>query len=428
MTDHFFRWWGHQYTLQRYRLYRQHWNEDAFDDIIAILATYDHPMATALTTALKDAHTLKLDPSSLFDRTSLFELSQHRVLKFWSKKAYPDLDEHLNKFLTNLEQKCQFKYALQHGDPMLLKAIGALVGLACGDALGTTLEFTSRGSNPWHTEMIGHGVFELNAGEWTDDTSMAMCLAESLIKDGFDLRSQMELYVKWMRFGYLSSNGKCFDIGITTCLSIRRFITMDDPKAGSTEPNQAGNGSIMRLAPVVLHENNLITAINKAGESSLTTHGSPECEQSCRYLACVLHLCIHHQFDSKAALFEKVKQQLPHLKLTEPKILNLVDTDSWKDMTYDDLPNSGYVVETLISALWCFYHSDNAEHAIVQAVNLAGDADTIGAVCGQIAGAFYGYYALPQRWRDTLVEEPFIVKQAYKLHNKNHKKAKRSAI
>jgi len=128
---------------------------------------------------------------------------------------------------------------------------GALLGLAAGDALGTTLEFQP---GPHQlTDMVGGGPFGLWPGEWTDDTSMALCLACSLVELGrFDAADQMQRYVDWWREGYMSSNGRCFDIGNTVATALRRFQATGEPHAGSTDPFTAGNGSLMRLAPVPL--------------------------------------------------------------------------------------------------------------------------------------------------------------------------------
>jgi ADP-ribosylglycohydrolase len=130
---------------------------------------------------------------------------------------------------------------------------GALIGLAVGDAVGTTAEFNPPSTFAPVTDMVGGGPFRLRAGEWTDDTSMALCLAESLIEcGGFDARDQMERYVKWWKTGHLSSTGHCFDIGNTTRAALARFVETGDPLSGSTSPNAAGNGSLMRLAPAAM--------------------------------------------------------------------------------------------------------------------------------------------------------------------------------
>jgi ADP-ribosyl-[dinitrogen reductase] hydrolase len=167
---------------------------------------------------------------------------------------------------------------------------GALLGLAVGDALGTTLEFSRPGTfEPIH-DMVGGGPFGLEPGQWTDDTSMALCLAESLLeRDGFDATDQMRRYVRWRREGHLSSTGACFDIGSTVSRALNRFEETGEAYAGSTDPRSAGNGSIMRLAPVPLfYAGDEATAIRRSADSSRTTHGAREAVDACRYMAALL--------------------------------------------------------------------------------------------------------------------------------------------
>jgi ADP-ribosyl-[dinitrogen reductase] hydrolase len=166
---------------------------------------------------------------------------------------------------------------------------GCLLGLAVGDAVGTTVEFKRRGSFTPFTDMVGGGPFNLKPGQWTDDTSMALCLAESLVlKQGFDPRDQMARYVRWYRKGYLSSTGRCFDIGATTSDALHRFLRTSEPFSGSTDPRSAGNGSIMRLAPIPMFFcQDAEKAVHYAGESSRTTHGAAECVEACKFYAFV---------------------------------------------------------------------------------------------------------------------------------------------
>ena len=167
---------------------------------------------------------------------------------------------------------------------------GALLGLAAGDALGTTLEFRAPGTFEPLDDLVGGGPFRLPAGAWTDDTSMALCLAESLLAcGGFDPADQMRRYVRWWHEGHLSSTGTCFDIGNTVRQALARFERTGDPWSGSTAPKTAGNGSLMRLAPVVLaFAPAPAEAIRLAGESSRTTHGAREAIDACRYFAALL--------------------------------------------------------------------------------------------------------------------------------------------
>lgn len=155
---------------------------------------------------------------------------------------------------------------------------GAMLGLAAGDALGTTLEFSFPGSFEPIDDMIGGGPFGLKPGQWTDDTSMALCLADSLIEsNGFDAKDQMQRYVRWFRDGYMSSTGVCFDIGNATRSALQRFESDRNPYSGSTDPSFGGNGSLMRLAPVPLaFASDPQHAIHEAGESSRVTHGASD--------------------------------------------------------------------------------------------------------------------------------------------------------
>jgi ADP-ribosylglycohydrolase len=164
---------------------------------------------------------------------------------------------------------------------------GALLGLAVGDALGTTAEFSPPGTFEPIDDMVGGGPFGLAPGEWTVDTSMALCLAESLVEHGgFEARDQMERYVRWSRDGHLSSNGRCFDIGSTVAAALRRFEQTGEPFAGSTDPHSAGNGSLMRLAPVPLfYATDPGQAVAQAAASSRTTHGATTAVDACRYFA-----------------------------------------------------------------------------------------------------------------------------------------------
>src|SRR4051812_2097603 len=135
--------------------------------------------------------------------------------------------------------------------------------------------------------MVGGGPFGLPAGAWTDDTSMALCLAESLVeRGGFDPVDQLERYVRWYREGHWSSTGACFDIGNATRAALHRFERTREPFPGDAAPEAAGNGPLMKLAPVVLaFASRPEAAVRFAGESARTTHGAPEAVDACRFCA-----------------------------------------------------------------------------------------------------------------------------------------------
>jgi ADP-ribosyl-[dinitrogen reductase] hydrolase len=299
---------------------------------------------------------------------------------------------------------------------LLARYHGALLGLAAGDALGTTLEFTPRAAVTPITDMIGGGPFGLQPGQWTDDTSMAMCLAESLVASGFDPRDQMERYIRWWQDGYWSSTGHCFDIGTTVAGALQRFQGDGDPMAGSTDPQSAGNGSLMRLAPVALrYARQPADAVRLAARSSRTTHGAAEAVDACRYFAALL----------VGALEGRGKDDLLAPGFSPPGVdwrahplapaIARIAAGSYKSTHADDIRASGYVVHTLEAALWAFFHSNDFREGALLAVNLGEDADTTGAVYGQLAGAFYGVDGIPRAWRDLLARREEIAALAAAL-------------
>ncbi len=290
---------------------------------------------------------------------------------------------------------------------------GCLLGLAVGDAVGTTVEFQSRGSFDPVTDMVGGGPFSMEPGQWTDDTSMALCLAESLIvKQGFAARDQMERYVRWYRDGHLSSTGRCFDIGNATRSALTAFERTGEPFSGSTDPYSAGNGSIMRLAPIpMFYYPDTEQAVLNANDSSRTTHGADECLDACVLYAYMLIKALEGK-PKDNILFGADSAFL--MRELSPKI-HAIAAGDYKDKAEDQIKGSGYVVESLEAALWCFHRTDTFRDAILKAVNLGDDADTTAAVCGQIAGAYYGESGIPSEWLDKLCMRGTITKFADKL-------------
>ena len=296
------------------------------------------------------------------------------------------------------------------------RATGCLLGLAIGDAVGTTVEFAAPGSFQPLTDMVGGGPFRLRAGQWTDDTSMALCLAESLLeKQGFDLRDQAERYVSWWKNGHLSSTGHCFDIGNTVSAALTAFLITGDPASGGNNPHSAGNGSIMRLAPIPIFFKDAEDAIHYAGESSLTTHRVAPAVDACRYMAGILYGLIH------GATKDEVMTPFYHPSGTpwnpsdlDPSIATIA-AGSFKERQPPEIRGTGYVVHSLEAALWAFHHGRNFRECVLLAVNLGDDADTTGAICGQFAGASYGRSGIPSEWLAKLHDLPLIQNFATRL-------------
>jgi ADP-ribosyl-[dinitrogen reductase] hydrolase len=296
---------------------------------------------------------------------------------------------------------------------------GAFLGLAVGDALGTTLEFKAPGTFKPITDMLGGGPFGLKPGQWTDDTSMALCLAESLIeKHGFDPKDQMDRYCRWWREGHLSSTGTCFDIGATVRNSLESYLRSGEPFAGSTDPLTAGNGSLMRLAPIPLaFRANCGLAIHSSGESSRTTHGAPAAVDACRYFAGLLLGALEGR--SRGEILSSFFWPGPDLDYWQhhglsPEVAEIAN-GSFKLKEPPEIIGSGFVVRSLEAALWAFYRSDSFKEGALRAVNLGDDADTTGAIYGQLAGAYYGVNAIPQDWIERLAMRELISEKAMAL-------------
>lgn len=275
------------------------------------------------------------------------------------------------------------------------RAIGCLMGLAIGDAVGTTLEFKSRDSYPRLTDMIGGGPFGLKPGQWTDDTAMALALADSLTVDAnLNEADLMRRFVDWHEKGAYSCTGFCFDIGITTSQALSRWKRTGDPFAGSTDPHTAGNGSLMRLAPVVVsHFRNRTLLRDVAARQSRTTHGALEAVDACVAYAEVLADAI---------------EGAPRSEVLKPReeafagVIASIMAGSWRGKHRDDIRASGYVAHSLEASLWSVGRTGCFWDAVLSAANLGEDADTTAAITGQLAGALYGFDKLPEDWVESL--------------------------
>ena len=271
------------------------------------------------------------------------------------------------------------------------RAVGSLLGLAVGDAVGTTLEFKPRDSYQPLTDMVGGGSFHLKPGEWTDDTAMALALADSLCADpALDEADLMRRFVDWHRRGAYSCTGRCFDIGVTTRDALARFERTGDPLAGSTDPQTAGNGSLMRLAPVAIrHWAAPTTRATVAARQSTTTHAATEAIDACVAFADVL---------ADAIAGEPRNAVLARREPDVPRGVRSVMAGSWRGRPRDAISASGYVLHSLEAALWCVGRTADFRSAVLLAANLGDDADTTAAITGQLAGALYGVAGIPPAW------------------------------
>lgn len=286
---------------------------------------------------------------------------------------------------------------------------GSLLGLALGDAIGATVEFCPRGSFAELTTIVGGGAHNLKAGQWTDDTSMAICLAESLIScNEFNAYDQMTRYYNWWKSGYNSSTGVCFDIGLTVKNALIKFNNTKNPYSVNISSHSAGNGSIMRLAPIALYfYPSLEQTLEFAAASSRTTHAAPEAIESCQLLGYIIHRALNG--DSKKDVLDASKQIF-----NESKVVDLA-LGKYQLKKINEIKGSGYVINSLEAALWCFYKSTSYREAVLMAANLGDDADTTAAITGQLAGAYYGLDGIPKHWQDILYKGKEIKEIALKL-------------
>lgn len=311
---------------------------------------------------------------------------------------------------------------------------GALLGLAVGDALGTTVEFAPRGSFAPVTDIVGGGPFGLPAGAWTDDTSMALCLADSLLaRRGHDPADALSRYVRWYRHGERSSTGACFDIGIATRQALERSEQTGDPSAGTAFPDAGGNGVLMRLAPLAMaHAFSRGAALVAAGRESNATHGHGGARDAAKVFAALLVDALgggdregvlgpEGRFIAPRYLDDEVARVAAGSfraagdgadRASADRSVGRVDADGptgsgsaaadggWSGPPVPPgIAGKGFAPKALEAALWAVWSTRTFEDAVLAAVNLGDDADTTGAIAGQLAGALYGAEAIPASWR-----------------------------
>jgi len=279
---------------------------------------------------------------------------------------------------------------------------GCLIGLAIGDALGAPVEFCDPGTFDPVTGYRGGGPFNLEAGQWTDDSSMALCLADSLLATGrLDLGDQLERYWRWYEQGDNSVTGECFDIGSGTLRALESWRYTGAVEAGGE--NSLGNGSLMRLAPVPIrwqHDPSL--AGTMAARSAITTHGHPLAIAATGYFGELLARALAGE--PKVALLGDWWQG--------PAEVQAIAHGSWR---HTPIQASGHALRSLEAALWAFGSTDTFEACVLAAANLGDDADTVAAIAGQLAGAHYGLDAIPSALIDGLHQADRFLDTAERL-------------
>jgi ADP-ribosyl-[dinitrogen reductase] hydrolase len=293
--------------------------------------------------------------------------------------------------------------------PLSDRALGALLGLAVGDAVGTTLEFRSKPTYAMIADMVGGGPFDLKVGQWTDDTAMALALADSLVAHpDLDPTDLMSRFLDWRENGTYSCTGTCFDCGNTVSAALNRFRSTREPIAGSVDAATAGNGALMRLSPVAIRfwnrDRSLVAA---AVLQTRTTHGASEAVDASILFARILADAIGGA--SQEQVLSSRKGEFGE------KIADIASGKSWRGVHRDHIQGSGYVVDCLNAAMWAICRTTDFRSAVLLAANLGQDADTTAAVVGQLAGALYGASSIPDEWLSRLAWRERLEKVAQDL-------------
>jgi ADP-ribosyl-[dinitrogen reductase] hydrolase len=311
--------------------------------------------------------------------------------------------------------------------------LGCLVGLAVGDAYGTTFEFRNRSRMPNELpdDIVGGGPFDMNPGEWTDDTSMALCLAESLVENGWAPHDQMYRYTKWWQEGYNSVKGECFDIGGATRRALS-WYNMNEGRQYVQDTQAVGNGVLMRLAPLpMFYYGNISEVLSKASFESIMTHPSSQSIQCSMLFGAMINKALSGEKDKMKILNfdslmdENSKQMYKEIcdkyNCNENGRIESIKKVEYKDYSLEKLSGDGYCVYTLEAALWAFLTTDNFKDGLKKVVSLGDDTDTTGVVYGQLAGAYYGINNIP--WVDKIAWIDKIKNLASDLYS-NHFKIK----
>lgn len=297
-------------------------------------------------------------------------------------------------------------------------AKSAMFGLVVGDALGVPVEFQSREELEQDpvAGMRAYRTHHQPAGTWSDDSSMALCLLESLTY-GINYDDMMARFLRWAKEGYMTAHGDVFDMGIATRMALSKYTWGTPPlECGGTGTYDNGNGSLMRILPLALYLHrtmgpefpNRPEACQIIHNTSALTHAHP-----ISMIACDIYCSVANELLCGRGSLVDVQNGIAAAKETCSSLLNLaphlaefkrVDGNVLQSLPRTEIRGSGYVVHTLEAALWCLLHSDSYQTCVLEAVNLGEDTDTVGAVAGGLAGIQYGMENIPEEWLSVIAK------------------------
>ncbi len=304
------------------------------------------------------------------------------------------------------------------------RVLDGLFGLCVGDALGLPVEGVPREvlrRVPVKDMGYKEGYRDITAGWWSDDSSLSICLAESL-STGFNIQDIANRFLRWLFEGYWTPKEKAFGIGYTTARAIERIRSGTKPEeAGGKDEYSNGNGSLMRILPLAFYLENYNTAerFDKIHRVSSITHAHPRSHIACGiYIQFALYLL--KGYDPKAS-YSKMKETILNYYRFNPyrnemRHFSRILVDDISIFSEEEIYSSGYVVDTLEASLFCFLKCDSYENAVLKAVNLGGDTDTTGAVTGGLAGIYYGFSNIPERWVESIARKDEIILLAERLN------------
>ncbi|MDD4658349.1 MAG: ADP-ribosylglycohydrolase family protein [Eubacteriales bacterium] len=308
--------------------------------------------------------------------------------------------------------------------------LNGIMGLCVADALGVPVEFMARGTldaNPV-VGMRAYGTYNQPAGTWSDDTSMTLCLADSLCR-GLDYNDIMQNFLKWFQRGEFTPFGAAFDIGNTTRQALKRFEQGAAPlECGGNTEHDNGNGSLMRILPLLFYlqsiygrefyqKDEAFAVIHKV---SALTHAHKRSQ-----IACGIYILVAAMLPGEINLREAINlgigKAMEYYRkqewFAEELILyERVEDKGFAELLPENIRSGGYVVDTLEAAIWCLLNTENYKDCVLKAVNLGSDTDTVAAVAGGLAGLKYGYNDIPQDWLGVIVNREYVESLCNKLY------------
>ncbi|MRI63872.1 ADP-ribosylglycohydrolase family protein [Ornithobacterium rhinotracheale] len=301
-----------------------------------------------------------------------------------------------------------------------------LLGVAVGDALGVPVEFTSRESlqnNPV-TDMREYGTYHQPAGTWSDDSSLTFCLAEALTQE-FDLYKIAENFVAWAYDSLWTPHGEVFDIGISTRKAIDKLSRGTEPtEAGGKEPDTNGNGSLMRILPLVFELKGKTNQekFELVQKVSSLTHAHIRSVIACYYYLEFAQKLMDGK--DKKSIYLELQKEVPTLleqvgvSQEEIQVFDRLLKADISELPENEIDSGGYVMHSIEASIWCLLTTENYSEAVLKAVNLGRDTDTTGAITGGLAALTYGLDDIPIEWQKVLARYKDILSLSERLKNK----------